>query len=90
MQGLMFTNSIAKDEGLLFYFDKESKFGRSIHMLFVFYPIKVFWLDKNFVVADCVLAKPIRAYYAPKKPCKYILETHKDIDIRIDTKLNIK
>lgn len=89
MKGLMFTFSIKKNCALLFCFDKETLFGRSIHMLFVFYPINVFWLDKNFIVVDSALAKPFRLYYNSKKPSKYVLETHKDICINIGEKINL-
>lgn len=88
-KGLMFSKKIQDNKGLLFVFDGESKFGKSIHMLFVFYPINVFWLDKNYVVVDKVLAKPFRLYYAPKKACQYILETNSSIDINIGEKLKL-
>jgi uncharacterized membrane protein (UPF0127 family) len=90
MLGLMFTAPIIKDNALLFCFKSESRIGRSIHMFFVFYPIKVFWLDKNYIVVDSALAKPFRPYYTCKKPSKYILETNKEINIKTGKKLKMK
>lgn len=86
----MFRKKIRKDEVLLFCFDEESIFGRSIHMLFVFFPIKVYWLDKNYTVVDSVFAKPFRLWYAPKHKSKYILECHEFIDFQIGEKLKFK
>jgi uncharacterized membrane protein (UPF0127 family) len=88
-KGLMFSRKIGNDESLLFVFDKESIFGRSIHMLFVFYPINIFWLDKNYIVIDKTLAKPFGLYYAPNKPCKYILETNSEFKADIGEKIHL-
>ena len=86
----MFRTQMKNDEALLFCFNKESTFGRSIHMLFVFFLIKVYWLDKNLVIVDSSLAKPFRFWYDSKKKSKYILECHSSVNFKIGTKLEIK
>ena len=70
IKGLMFTKKLTK--ALIFIFKKESL--QHIHMLFVWYPIDVLWLDKNKKVVQLKEnLKPFRIILA-KKPSKYIIE----------------
>jgi|SRR3989338_8774582 len=72
-KGLMFS---FKPRNLLFILNKESKLNSSIHMMFVFFPIDVFWLDKDMKVIDFKLnVKPFTFGHSPKAAAKYILET---------------
>jgi len=48
----------------------------SIHMLFVFFPIKAVWLDSGKRVVDIKIAHPFQLYLAPSRKAKYVLETH--------------
>ncbi len=73
-RGLMFRRPLAKEEVYLFVLPTESIAGASIHMLFVFFPIAVIWLDGQRRVVDTVLARPWRPYYAPQRPARYFLE----------------
>ena len=75
-RGLTFRRSLAEDEVYLFVLDRESVANASIHMLFVFFPISVIWLDGQNRVVDTVLARPWRPYYAPSQPARYFLEGH--------------
>jgi len=68
--GLMFTSSMKKP--LLFIFMKERRWG--LHMLFVFYPIDVLFLDKGKRVADIKENFRPFTFCTPKKPCLYIIE----------------
>lgn len=65
--GLMFS----KRKSLIFTFNKEQKI--SLHMFFVFYPIHVILLDKNFKVVEIARLKPFTIYNSKKK-AKYALE----------------
>ena len=47
----------------------------SIHMLFVFFPIKAVWFDSKKKVVDIKIAYPFQIHVAPKKPARYVLET---------------
>ena len=69
--GLVFHTKL-KDKGLIFIYDKEEKV--SLHMVFVFFPIDVLFLDKNKKVIE--MKKNFRPFslYIPKKKAKYILE----------------
>jgi hypothetical protein len=73
-RGLMFRRRIEPDEGYLFVEGRESVAQTTIHMLFVFFPIAVIWLDGERRVVDKVLARPFRPLYAPRAPAQYYLE----------------
>ena len=68
--GLMFSKR--ENKALIFKFDKEKTI--SLHMVFVFYPIDVLFLDKNKVVVDKKENfKPFR-FYNSKKKAMYAVE----------------
>jgi len=70
----MFRRRLAEDEALLFVERRASIAGASIHMLFVFFPIAVIWLNEERRVVDSRLALPFRPYYAPREPARYFIE----------------
>ena len=74
LRGLMFRQRLPADEGLLLVESYQSRMGVSIHMLFVYFPVAAIWLDDDFVVVDCRLARPWRLFYAPRTPARYIVE----------------
>ena len=75
-RGLMFRRSLPEDEVYLFVEGRESVAQTTIHMLFVFFPIAVVWLDAKKQVVDKAVARPFRPFYAPKRPAKYFVEGH--------------
>ena len=80
-RGLMFS----RRKNLLFIFDKERKVG--IHMLFVFFSIDVYWLDKDFRVID--LRKKVKpfTFAGSDKKAKYVLEISKNkVGLRVGNK----
>ena len=74
--GLMFRRRLAADAAYVFVENRESVALTAIHMLFVFFPIAVFWLDSERVVVDATLAKPFSPHYAPSRPARYFVEGH--------------
>jgi len=70
----MFRRALPEDEVLLFVERRESVAQTTIHMLFVFFPIAVVWLDGDRRVVDKRLARPFRPYYAPRRPAQYYIE----------------
>jgi len=82
-RGLMFHRPLGEDEALLFVEKSESILGTSIHMLFVFFPIAVIWLDGQKRVVDKRLARPFRLYYAPQRPAQHFLEGHPSLLERV-------
>jgi uncharacterized membrane protein (UPF0127 family) len=75
-RGLMFRRPQAIGDGQAFLFldARESVAGSAIHMLFVFFPVAVIWLDGERRVVDKTLARPFRPYYAPSVPARYFVE----------------
>lgn len=90
LKGLMFTRKLEDDEALVLVSKEESLISSSIHTLFVFYPINVLWLDKNFNVVDKRLnIKPFTLSIIPKKAAKYIIEFNGNKAIDLNDKLLI-
>ena len=69
-RGLMFS----KRKNLILVLKKESRINAIIHMFFVFFPIEVYWLDKNKNIVD--FRKKVMPFTIaiPKKKAKYIVE----------------
>lgn len=76
LRGLMFRRSLDVDEGLLMVQRQDGRLTSAIHMLFVPFPLAVFWLDEHLQVVDKVLAQPWRLAYLPKRAARYVLELH--------------
>ena len=68
--GLMFSKK--KDKALIFKFNKENNV--SLHMLFVFYPIDVLFLDKNKVIVDIRENFKPFTFYKSRKKAMYAVE----------------
>lgn len=79
LKGLMFVRQLSSDQGLLFVTSSESRTNTTIHMLFMFIPLGVIWMDKNGRVVDKKLAMPWRPMYAPQAPAQYYLEANVDV-----------
>jgi uncharacterized membrane protein (UPF0127 family) len=75
--GLMFTKTLAPNEGLILAEKHEGRLNTSIHMFFMHFDITVLWLDRNQMVVDKALAKKWRPIYLPDKPAQYVVELHK-------------
>ncbi len=72
--GLMFENKKKFNYALIFSFPKESRISCSLHMLFVFFPIDVIFLNSKKEVVDKVTLKPWTINYTPKKAAKFVIE----------------
>jgi hypothetical protein len=77
------SRSVGDDRVYLFVERAESVTRTTIHMLFVFFPIAVVWLDGDRRVVDTALAQPFRPYYAPARPARYYLEGHPSLLDRV-------
>lgn len=76
LRGFTFRKNLSSDEGLVLAEKRDSKLDTSIHMLFVWTDLAVFWVDSSMTVVDKVLARSWRPYYASKIPCRYVIEIH--------------
>ena len=72
-RGLMFRTRF--DHALIFDVGRESRLGASIHMLFVFFPIDVVYLDKDKRVVDIrENVRPWTFNVTPKKAARWFVE----------------
>ena len=72
----MFHPPLKEEEAYVFVEGRESRSLTTIHMLFVFFPLAVIWLDSSKRVVDTALARPFYPYYAPNSPARYYVESH--------------
>jgi uncharacterized protein len=81
MKGLMGRESLGKNEGMLFKFDKEQV--QSFWMFNVTIPLDAIFFDSNGTVVDIIQMEPCGLnitkcrLYAPKKPAMHVLEVNK-------------
>lgn len=68
-KGLMFS----RKKNLLFDLGKEGRFSAIVHMFFVFYPIQVYWFDKDMNLVDEKKLMPF-TIGIPKMKARYIVE----------------
>jgi uncharacterized membrane protein (UPF0127 family) len=86
--------SFSKKKNLLFKMHYEKRWR--LWMFGVKFPLKMIFMNKDKVVVDIKNAVPITLdlktwkIYRPKKPCKYILETPHNLDVKIGDKINFK
>ncbi len=78
IKGLMFRESLPKNNGMLFIFDKESYHG--IWMMNMRFPIDIIWIDSNHKIVDIVKdAQPCKIIcpsHKPKEKAMYVLEVN--------------
>jgi uncharacterized membrane protein (UPF0127 family) len=81
-RGLMFS----KKKNLVFVFNKEKRI--SLHMLFVFFPIDVLFLDENKRIIEIKRnLRPFR-FYTSKEKSKYVVELTEDHNHKIGERVN--
>jgi len=73
--GYQFRRQLKSGEALILVHNHDSVKISSIHMLFVFTPLSVVWINREGQVTSVQLAKPWRLHYASPKPASYVLET---------------
>ncbi len=73
--GLMFKKAIPEDEGLLIEFSPSFS-SRSIHSLFMRFPIDLVFISSDKLVVDLKTLEPWRVYTPPKE-CRWVLEVNK-------------
>ncbi len=85
--GLMFCRRLKDNEALLIPLDKETRCA--VHTLFVFFQLKIAFLDKKMKVIEVRKAYPFISYIISKKRVKYVLELNKDFKVKIGDKLSL-
>lgn len=74
LKGFTFRRDLRIDEGLVLAEKRDSKLETTIHMLFVWTDLAVFWVNSKMVVVDKTLAKSWHPYYASHSPAQYVVE----------------
>lgn len=74
MRGLMFERKKNFDYALVMVLESETRARASLHMLFVFFPITVLFVNEKKVVVEKALLKPFQLNYTPKRKCCYVIE----------------
>jgi len=92
LRGLMFEQEKNFDYALVFELPSETRFGASVHMMFVFFPIDIVFLDSQKRVVDKATLNPWEMNYIPKKAAKYFVELPKGKakNIRLGNRLEWK
>jgi uncharacterized protein len=76
-RGLMFS----KKKNLVFVFDSEKKI--SLHMLFVFFPIWVIYINRNMEVVFTKKLYPFISFCEPNVKASYVIELIAKPDVKI-------
>ena len=73
-KGLMLESKDNFDYALVFDLGSETRIGASVHMMFVFFPIDIVFLNSGRKVVDKATLKPWILNYTPKRPARHFIE----------------
>ena len=73
-KGLMFERAENFDYALVFILPREGRIESSVHMMFVFFPIDIVYLDAQKKVVEKATLEPWILNYTPKMGAKYFVE----------------
>lgn len=76
LRGLLFRRDLPPGEGLLLVQKSDTYVNSAIHMLGMAFDICAVWINTECEVVDVRLARRWRLAYIPRRPARYILETH--------------
>lgn len=89
--GLSWRLKLGQGEGLLLVLNREGKKSAGIHMLGMFFPLSVVWLNADYQVVDVQKAYPWRSFLIPQQAAKFVIECglsrFEDFDIGDQLKL---
>ncbi len=92
-RGLMFSMPLKKGSGLVLVSKDEGILETTIHMLFVFYPIDILWVNSGMEVVDIKRnVLPFIPFISPRKPAKYVIELPRKacLGIKIGNKIRFE
>ncbi len=75
-KGLMLEKKENFNYALIFRLPRKGRLGASVHMLFVFFPVDIVYLDAKKAVVDMATLQPWMLNYTPKKSASYFIELH--------------
>ncbi|HSU72612.1 MAG TPA: DUF192 domain-containing protein [Candidatus Binatia bacterium] len=82
-RGLMFS----RRKNLVFAFEQDTSVP--LHMLFVFFPIDVFYLDAKKNVIEAKKGFKPFTFYTPKNKARYVVEVPSPSDIKVGDRIEI-
>ncbi|MBT4334712.1 DUF192 domain-containing protein [archaeon] len=75
VKGLMFSKPLKSGEAIILEAKEEGIIETTLHMLFVFYPIDILWLNKKLEIVDIKRkVLPFKPWIVPKSPAKFVVE----------------
>ena len=74
-RGLMFSRRLKNKEALILKANREGIRETTLHMLFVFFPIDVMWVNEKMRIVDIKRGiKPFSLFIKPKEKARYVVE----------------
>ena len=88
-KGLMFRENLCSDCGMLFVYEKED--GRSFWMKNTLIPLKIIFIDENFIITKILEAEPCKTDICETYEGygKYVLEVNPEIQTEIGDNVRI-
>src|SRR3989338_4508503 len=88
-KGLMFRESLCENCGMLFVYDENGE--RSFWMKNTLIPLKIIFIDENFIVTDVENAEPCKTDVCDNYNGygKYVLEVNPEIEVMVGNKVKI-
>ena len=88
-KGLMFRESLCENCGMLFVYDENGE--RSFLMKNTLIPLKIIFIDENFIVTDVENAEPCKTDVCDNYNGygKYVLEVNPEIEVMVGNKVKI-
>ncbi len=88
-KGLMFTEKLDENEGMLFVFDEENY--QTFWMKNTLISLDIIFIDENFEIVDIKNVQPCReepcTLYESSKPAKYVLEVNGNFTLKNKIKI---
>ena len=88
-RGLMFRESLCENCGMLFVYDENGE--RNFWMKNTLIPLKIIFIDENFIVTDVENAEPCKTEICDNYNGygKYVLEVNSEIEVMVGNKVKI-
>ena len=89
-------NFFSKALGFMFNFSRKydsiilNSKNTSVHMLFVFFPLQIAWLNSELEIVDIKNAYPFMPIVSSKKTSSYVLELKQKKNIKVGDKIRVK
>ncbi|MDD2654757.1 MAG: DUF192 domain-containing protein [Candidatus Nanoarchaeia archaeon] len=62
----------------------------SLDMVFVFFPLHIYWVDKNFTVVEIKKIKPFQTAIIPSNKSQYVIESVKELPLKVGDNIQFR